>query len=81
LIGRFLRAREGHAPGLLRGHYDFDLVDHEGQKAEILEQPAACGQRTERDVGHPVVLCAARIGAAQQEDRERGIDERTYFTM
>jgi hypothetical protein len=74
LIGRSLRACEGYAPGLLLGHYDFDLVDHEDQKAEILEQPAACGQRTERGVGHPLVLCAARIGAAQQEDRERRID-------
>jgi hypothetical protein len=42
-IRGFLGAREGPAPRLLGGHDDLDLVERERQKAEVLEQPAACG--------------------------------------
>jgi hypothetical protein len=40
-IGGFLRPRESSAPRLLGGHDDLDVVEREGQEAEILEQPAA----------------------------------------
>lgn len=42
-IGRLLRAREGPASRLPGRHDDLHLVERERQKAEILQQPAACG--------------------------------------
>ena len=42
-IGRFLVAREGSPPRLLRRHDDLDLVERERQEAQILEQPTARG--------------------------------------
>jgi hypothetical protein len=36
-IGGFLRPRERPAPRLLGGHDDLDVVEREGQEAEILE--------------------------------------------
>ena len=68
-IGGFLRPRERPAPRLLGGHDDLDVVEREGQEAEILEQPAARGQRIWRGLGNPLVVSAARIGVAQEEDR------------
>jgi hypothetical protein len=77
-IGSFLAAREGSAPWLFRRHDDLDLVEREGQEAQILEQR----------------LPAARVGAAQAfvmgtahrsrsvaRDRERGVDQDTFFTV
>jgi hypothetical protein len=43
-IRRFLRPRQGPTPRLLCWHDDLDLVEREGKKAPILEQPTACGQ-------------------------------------
>jgi hypothetical protein len=40
-IGRFLAAREGSAAGLAGWHDDFNLVEREGQEAQILEQLTA----------------------------------------
>ena len=74
-IGGFLRPREGPAPGLLGGHDDLDVVEREGQEAEILEQPAARGQGIRRGIGHPFVMGAARVGVAQEEERQRRIDQ------
>ena len=42
-IGGFLAAREGSAAGLAGWHDDLDLVKHERQEAQILEQPTARG--------------------------------------
>ena len=42
-MGPFLGAREGPTPWLLGGHDDLDVVECDGQAAEILEQPAPRG--------------------------------------
>ena len=74
-IGRFLRPRELPTPGLLHGHDDLDLVERERQEAEILEPSAACGQGRGRRVCHPLVVGAAPVRVAQEQDREHRIDE------
>jgi hypothetical protein len=78
-IGGFLRPREGSAPWLLGRHDDLDLFEREGQEAEILQQPAARGQGIRRSIHNPLVVGAARIGVAQEEDREHGIDQQHVF--
>ena len=44
-IGGFLRPCEGPAPWLPRRHDDLHVVQCERQEAQILEPPAAHGQR------------------------------------
>ena len=78
-ISRFLRPRELPAPGFLHGHDDLDLVERERQEAEILQQPAACGQGIGRRVCNPLVVGAAPVSLTQEQDRERGIDEQHVF--
>ena len=78
-IRRFLRPRELPAPGFLHGHDNLDLIERERQEAEILEQPAACGQGIGRRVCNPLVVGAAPVSRAQEQDRERGIDEQHVF--
>ena len=78
-LAAFCRPRELPASGLLGGHDDLDVVERERQEAEILEQPAACGQGIGRGVCNPLVVGAPPVGVAQEEDRERGIDEQHVF--
>jgi hypothetical protein len=78
-IGGFLRPREGSAPWLLGRHDDLDVVKREGQEAEILPQPAARRQGIRRGIRHPLVMGATRVGVAQEEDRERRIDQQHIF--
>ena len=78
-IGGFLRPREGSAPWLLGRHDDLDVVEREGQEAEILEQPAAHGQRVRSRIGNPLIVGAAGIGLTQKEDRECRIDQQDVF--
>ena len=78
-IRRFLRPRELPASGFLHGHDDLDLIERERQEAKILEQPAACGQGIGRRVCNPLVVGAAPVSLAQEQDRERGIDEQHVF--
>jgi hypothetical protein len=78
-IRGFLPAREGPAPRLLDRHDHLDLRERERQKAQILEQPAARGQRVRGGVGNPLIMGTARIGLTQQEDRERGVDQQHVF--
>ena len=78
-IGGFLRPRERPAPRLLGGHDDLDVVEREGQEAEILEPPATHRQGIRRGLRDPLVMGAARVGVAQEENREDGIDEQHMF--
>jgi hypothetical protein len=78
-IRGFLRPRESLAPRLLRRHHDFDLAERERQEAEILEPPAACRQGVRGGIRYPHVMGTAREGLAQQEDRERGVDQEHVF--
>ena len=78
-IGGFLGPREGSAPGLLGRHNDLDVVERERQEAQILEQPTPRGQRIRRGIRNPLIMGAAGIGLAQEENRERRVDEQHVF--
>jgi hypothetical protein len=77
--GGFLRPREGSAPWLLRRHDDRDVGKREGQEAELLQQQAARGQGIRRGIRNPLVMDAARVDVAQEETRERRIDQPHMF--
>jgi len=74
-LGRFLRPRELPTPGLLHGPDARDLVARARQEAEILEPSAACGQGRGRRVCHPLVVGAAPVRVAQEQDREHRLEE------
>jgi hypothetical protein len=74
-IRRLLRARELPASRFPGRHDDLDLVEREGQEAQILEQPACGGQGVRGRLGHALIMGATRRGVTQQEDHERGIDQ------
>jgi hypothetical protein len=78
-IRGFLRAREGTASRLPGRHDDLDLLQGEGQEAQILEQPTARRQGVGGGIGNPLVMGTARVGLAQKEDRERGVDQEHVF--
>src|SRR5262245_22414778 len=54
-MGSFLRPREGPAPWLPRRHDDLHVVQCKCQEAEILEQPAAHGQRVRSCISNPLI--------------------------
>jgi hypothetical protein len=78
-IRGFLRPREGAAPGLSGRHDDLDLVERERQEAQILEQPAARGQRVGRRIGNALIVGTAGVRLTQKENRERHVDEQHVF--
>jgi hypothetical protein len=78
-IRGFLRPREGAAPGLPGRHDDLDLVERERQEPQILEQPAARGQRVGRRLGNALIVGTAGVRLTQKEHRERHVDEQHVF--
>jgi hypothetical protein len=78
-IRGFLQAREGSAPRLLGRHDHLDLREGKGQEAQILEQPAARGQRVRGGISDAFIMGTARIGLTQKENRERGVDQPHVF--
>jgi hypothetical protein len=78
-IGGFLGARQGSSSRFADRHDGFHLVQGEREEAQILEQPAARGQRVRRGIGNPLVMSAPRIGGTQKENGERGIDQQHIF--
>jgi hypothetical protein len=78
-IRGFLCPRQGPSPRLLRRHDRLDLVEHERQEAEVLEQPAARGQRVRSRIGNPLIVGASRIGVTQKENRQRRVDQQHVF--
>jgi hypothetical protein len=78
-IRGFLGARQGASSWFAGGHDGFHLVQGERQEAQVLEQPAACGQRIRRGIGNPLIMSAPRIGRTQKEDGERRIDQQHIF--
>ena len=78
-IRAFLGAAQGPAPRLPGWHDDLHLIECERQEAQILEQPAARGQRVRRRIGNALIVGATSIGVTQKEDRERGIDQQHVF--
>ena len=78
-IGGLLRPREGAAPGLPGWHDDLDLVERERQEAQILEPPAARGQRGGCRIGKARIVGTAGLRLTQKENRERGVDQPHVF--
>ena len=74
-IRGLLRACELPSSRLPGWHDDLDLVECEGQEAQILEQPTARRQRIRGGIGHPLVMSAPGIGITQKEDRECVVDQ------
>jgi hypothetical protein len=79
LIGQFLLQRQLLAAGFLGRHENLDLGERERQKAQILQQPAPRRQGIRRCVGNGLIMGAAAIGVAEEEDDEQGIDEQDIF--
>ena len=78
-IGGFLRPWERPAPRLLRGHEELDVVEREGQAAEIVEPLAARGPGIRRGLGKAFVVRAARRGGAPEAERQCRIDQPHMF--
>jgi hypothetical protein len=74
-----LLPRQFLAAWFLRRHEDLHLGERERQKAQILQQPAPRGQGIGRCVGNGLVMEAAAVGVAQEEDGEQGIDSQDMF--
>jgi hypothetical protein len=78
-IRRFLPTREGPATRLLRRHDHLDLVEGECQEAQILEQPAPCGQGVRGRLSNALIVRATGVGLTEKENHERGVDEQHVF--
>ena len=79
LIGPLLLQRELLATGLLRRHKDHHLRKRERQETEILQEPAPRRQGIRRRVRNGLIMGAAAIGVAQEEDEKQGLDEQDIF--
>jgi hypothetical protein len=79
LVGQFLLQRQLLAAGFLGRHENLNLGERERQKAQILQQPASRRQGIRRCVGNGLIMGAAAIGVAEEEDDEQGIDEQDIF--
>jgi hypothetical protein len=74
LVGPLLFQGEFLAAGFLGRHEDLDLGQRERQEAQVLQQPAPCGQGIRRRVCNGLIMGAAAIGVAQKEDEKQRID-------
>ena len=79
LIGQLLLQRELLATGLLRRHEDRYLRERERQEPQILQEPAPRWQGIRRRVRNRLIVSAAAIGVAQEEEEEEGIDQQDIF--
>jgi hypothetical protein len=79
LVRHVLLPRAFLAAGCLGRHEDLHLGQREGQKAQILQEPAPRGQGIRGRIGNRLLMDAAAVGVAQQEDREEGMDEQDIF--
>jgi hypothetical protein len=78
-VGRLLRLCEFLSSWLPGRHDDLHLGKRERQAAQILEPAAARGQGLRGRIGNPLIVCAARIGLTEREDRERRVDQQYVF--
>ena len=78
-IRGFWAAREGSATWLAGRHDDLDVVEREGQEAQILEQSTACGSGIGGRLSNPLVVDTPLIRLTQEEDGEHGVDQQHVF--
>jgi hypothetical protein len=79
LICRLLLPCQLLAAWFLGRHEDLHLGERKRQEAQILQEPASSGQGRGCGLGNRLIMDAAAVGVAQQEDREEGIDEQDIF--
>jgi hypothetical protein len=78
-VGRLLRLCEFLSSWLPGRHNDLHLGKRECQEAQILEQAAARRQGVRGRIRNAFIVCAARVGLTEKEDRERRIDQQDVF--
>ena len=78
-MGRLLGTGEGTPPRLLGWYADLDLRERTGQKAQILEPPAACGPGGRSGIGHALIMGAPGRGLTENDQRQRGVDQQHMF--
>src|SRR5262245_27315677 len=75
LIHPLLLPRQLLAAGFLGRHEDHHLRKRERQEPEILQEPAPGRQGIRRRVRNRLIVRAAAVGVAQEEDEEEGLDQ------
>jgi hypothetical protein len=70
-----LLPRQLLATGFLGRHEDRHLRERERQEPQILQQPTSRRQGIRRRIRNGLIMGAAAIGVAQEENEEEGIDE------
>ena len=66
-------------PGFLDRHEDRHFRERKRQEAQILQQPAPRRQGIRRRVRNGLIMGAAAIGVAQEEDEKQGVDQQDIF--
>jgi hypothetical protein len=79
LVRPLLLPRKLLAAGCLGRHEDRHLRECERQEPQILQEPAPRRQGIRRRVRNGLLMGAAAIGVAQEEDEKQGIDEQDIF--
>src|SRR5712691_9580962 len=79
LVRQLLLQRELLAAGFLGRHEDRHFRERERQETQILQESAPRRQGIRRRVRNGLIMGAAAIGVAQEEDDEQGIHEQDIF--
>jgi hypothetical protein len=74
LVRQLLLPRELLAAGFLGRHENRHLRERERQEPQILQEPAPHRQGIRRRVRNGLIMGAAAIGVAQEEDDKQGVD-------
>src|SRR6266705_5598929 len=79
LVRPLLLPRQLLAARFLGRHEDRHLRERERQEPQILQEPAPRRQGIRRRVRNRLIMGAATIGVAQEEDEEQRIDQEDIF--
>src|SRR2546426_3924883 len=79
LVRPLLLPRELLAAGFLGRHEDRHLRERERQEPQILQEPTPRRQGIRRRVRNGLIMGAAAIGIAQEEDEKQSVDEQDIF--
>jgi len=78
-IGPLLHSCQLLAARFLGWHEDLDLGQRERQKAQVLQEPASRRQGIRRGIHNRLIMGAAAIGVAQEEDDKQSVDQQDIF--
>jgi hypothetical protein len=65
--------------GFLGRHEDLHLRERERQEAQVLQEPASRRQGIRRGIHNGLLMGAAAIGVAQEEDEKQSVDQQDIF--